>query len=353
MDLRYNIYVPYYGNKLIEVNGSPNGTFSLLIGDNEANETLTLFDAKGKIIAKNLPAVNAGILNDNSYFLGQTWEQAKKFKTCLFDPEFVITMYDAKGNVLSTNIEEYKIYANGWYMLCINDQKQLYRDDHTLMAKDFTQCEVFTNGYALRDNETFYKYADWKVYTPDGKYIGRCRNVERILGDGFFLCYNFEKKAYVLVDIKNEPQTDVNILEVQEYANGRFNLFRLYPEGKITSCLYNSDGTSFGEQDRCARYLPDGLFLMHNDDDTITIYNHDGSIKIDKVHQIITAGSYYFVNTGDKTTFYNDKSEALGDEYTLIKNEDNFVLVAYTKQNEKRPTNYCLFSQNDIAHVWS
>jgi len=318
-----------------KISGTATGCFAVITAENKCS----LYNAKGEKVVSEINAFDGMLLNDDSYFLLRlpAKDSPRAHSYLLNVP--VWSLFDKNGTLLLADQDACKIYPNGWYRVTQNDHHQLYRADHTLVAEGFSQCAVYTNGYALRNNPPYYKYADWRMYTPEGELVYNTRDTISILGNGFPLQRSGGlEETFSLYNIAENEIIAKNIVGFHYYPNDRFILTFEDPKHGKFSQIYTPDGCRFGISTQNAMLLPDGRFVQYHNNRISALYRKNGLIETDDIWTVEVAGNYYLIGFENVETLYNDKSEDLGEGYCLINWLKNFVLL----ENEQE---YRLFNQ--------
>lgn len=306
-----------------KISGSPNGCFALITAENKC----TLFNAEGAIVViKN--ALDGMLLNDGSYFLLRlpTKKSFNGYSSSQNTP--VWSLFNKKGTLLMDDLDDCRLYPNGWYRVTKNNHHQLYRADHTLAAEEFSQCAVYPNGYALRNSQTYHKYASWRMYTPQGDFIYNARDTVAILGNGLPLQYdNDSKDLFYLYDAEKDKLLAKNITGSYYFPNGRFVLAFQDMELGRYSKIYEPNGQRFGVSIQNAKFLPDGRFIQYRNNQISGLYSENGLIETDDIWTMEVAGNYYLTGFKYEETLYNDKGKNLGTGYSMMSWLRNFVLL--------------------------
>lgn len=331
---------PLYPNGTVaeEIYGTANGCFAIKTTDGMFH----LHRADGSYI-DSIKALNVCVFNDGSWFAQELpLADSPRTKSFLLS-EPIWNHYNADGQLIEQDIDKCEIYANDWYCITKNGKLMLFNANHQLIAENFKQCAVFKNGYALRTNETYYKFADWRIYTPEQTYVNHVSNAAAILGDGFPLVYRLMGKDTPLKGLVYEPESGEvianNVCNVQTFPNGKFILTfpdKIYGE---VSKLYAPSGQRLSTGTTDSVFLPDGRFIQLISKRTSALYRPNGLLHSDEVWGYELAGNYYTLSYESGDTLYNDKGEDIGDGYGLQSWKDNFALF----ENEQA---YHLFNQN-------
>lgn len=330
-----NVRLPDTPQTSAVISTVPNGCFALLFENNEAH----LYNAYGKCIKKLPHALDVKPLNNASYFVKHLPDKNSYLSRSIFCNTPVWSLYNKDDTVLLADLSDCTVYANDWYSTVKNGQKKLFRADHSLAAENFTQCAVFKNGYALRINETYYKYADWKLFKPDGSFMRVVRCVEEIIGDGLILVRNSPYDLACLYDFEYDEMFVKDIRDYQTFSNGRFGLTIESKSGEITHKMYNGAGHRISVTAPAdIKFLPDARFIQFNNNLVCGIHYANGLLITDEIWRYAIAACYYITEYEGVTTLYNDKSEDLGDGYSLIDADETFALF----ENEQA---YHLFNQ--------
>ncbi len=317
------------------LSGTANGCFAVITAENKC----TLYNAKGEKVINEVEAFDGKLLNDGAYFLQHLPRRdSLRGKSFLLNIA-VWSLFDKNGDLLLEDIDKCKIYANGWYQISKDEHHQLYRADHTLAAEGFTQCAVYETGYALRNNQKYYRYADWGMYTPEGEYLELVHDAISILGNGLVLQHiPGSQELYDLYDVEKNEKIAKEVTNYYYFPNGRFVLtFEDQSSGKFYN-LYEPDGRRLGVSTQNARYLPDGRFIQYHNGRISALYRQNGLLQTDDIWTVEVAGNYYLIGFENEETLYNDKGKDLGNGYCLVYWLKNFALF----ENEQE---YHLFNQ--------
>ncbi|MCM1324740.1 MAG: hypothetical protein NC218_11525 [Acetobacter sp.] len=316
-----------------EICGTANGCFTV----KTTNDKHHLFTANGTFLQSNIEANAARVLDDGSCFLHHCPRKNSPLSHSFVRNRPVWDLYTPGEALRLQDLSDCTIYANNWYCVTKDDRRQLYRADHTLAAENFTQCAVFPNGYALRTNATYYKYADWQLFLPDGTFVRNAHSVEAILGNGLLLI-NSSPEQYRLYDIENDELIVSKISAYQPFLNGKFVLSFEEDCFGTTNKLYAPDGHRLSTGTVDAVFLPDGRFIQFHNQRISALYRPNGLLHSDEVWSYEIAGNYYLLSYEGEDTLYNDKSEDLGSGYGIVGIDENFSLF----ENEQA---YHLFNQ--------
>lgn len=334
----------FHNEKTFKLSGTPNGCCAVI----KTTGTCELYTAEGKKAVTVSDALDGMLLNDGFYFIEHMPSKDSPLNMSALINLPVWSLFDKAGSLVMTDITECEVYANGWYRIVKNNYQTLYRDDHSEVAKDFTQCVVFFGGYGLRCNEKFYRYADWRLFNAKGEFLRPTCNTIALLGNGLVLQHNepFEKGCK-LYNPTNGEVIEKDILDYQTFPNGRFVLTIQKPSCCNTfdpaSCqrlsyIYEPDGTRISTGTKDATFLPDGRFCQAYTGRLFALYHANGLLVTDEVWSIEVAGNYYLTEYEGITTLFNNQGENLGEGFELIRFQDNFTLVADKKD-------YHLFNQ--------
>ncbi len=317
-----------------EIAGFANGCFSVLARDKTGAPVFFLYNAKGECIVPNVRAEKAVLLNSNAYITVDYPDKPRLFNY------YLTTLHAPNGLLIKKHLAAFKVYANGWYLLHTGDCNELYNANHELIAKGFSQCVVYDSGYALRANATYYQYADWRLFDANGVYLGNCRNIAAILGDGLPLMYDMEKQSFSLLDQSGNVTIAHSIEGFKNFPNGRFVLSfcKGIPEQHYLK-IFDANGKAYPAIDADAICLPDGRFLHCFNSKSYALYCRNAIMASTPLwwhYQL--AGNYYLLHVDGVNTLFNDKQEDLGEGYTLEGVSENFTLC-------KNEGAYHLFNQ--------
>lgn len=195
------------------------------------------------------------------------------------------SLYDASGKVLFDKVQGVLMFPCGWFIVCQNDERALYRDDASLVLKGFRQVKLVQDGdFVLAE----YEPDDWTIYRRDGSLIAEhVKNFQFM--DNSFYCFAFEDKNVVYDDEK----------KTQFAAAGAFP--RLMPGHKFADvsngqwALFRSDGKKImmGHKDYFS--LSNGLFVVKRDDDSIALCNDKRQVLHASVDGIGSGGYQQFL----------------------------------------------------------
>ena len=238
------------------------------------------------------------------------------------------SLYDASGKVLFDKVQEVLLFPCGWFVVCQNGEKALYRDDASFVLKGFLQVTLTQTGvFVLAE----YEPDDWTVYRRDGSMVAEHVKDFQFLSETFY-SLTFEDKI-VIYDDKAQTQ----IISPGEFPRLLFgNRFVAVVDGWVT--LFRANGKKMTACHKDYFSFDNGLFLVKRNDDTVELCNAKCRVLHKFVHAVGSAGyqNFLIVTAEGRDYLYDNKGKLIYQADNLEVCGGGFFLEK--KKNQKSGT---------------
>ena len=178
----------------------------------------------------------------------------------------------------------------------------------------------FNLGSAVRQGGT-----SWQLYSACGYPLCKVFNVIDFVGDGNILVVG-DDEVMRLLSFDAKILVYEAVAGYEKFVNGRFVL--TFEDG--TKRMYEPDGRTLSVAVRDSEFLPDGCFVYYEGNLARGVYRPDGILDRREIYSYEKAGSYYLFNGEfDSGVLYDDDTQEIGKNYTLLKQEGNFCLFEH------------------------
>lgn len=326
----------YRGASVTEIAGYENGSFSLTTKDSEGNLVRYGLDSRGEVMHEfqGKQALGVIILTDGYYLFVK---QSSTHRV------LVATLYDEGGHVVLDGIYGFKVFTNGWYVLCFGAARALFNDRHQKVAEWFGRCFAFGDGYYATQSDWLITSLErsWQLFKYE-KQLDPLFNVEAFVGTSCLLVRNRERKV-LLTDLNGKELCRIPVVKHKKLLNNRFVL--TMEDG--SQRLYLPDGKTLSMAVKDAMLLADGHFVIKDRHLVTGLYGCDGIVEKNipvptKVYDFSLY--YYMLKWFDKSVLYDCNGQNLGEGYRVIQASENFLLT-------ERAGRVCLFNQFGCALV--
>jgi len=309
------------GSEVQAIEGFANGSFSLRVKE-QGKIVVKLFDAHGKEVCSDIfsSLTKRGF---TEFYRGAVLGENK----CILMPKENISDYFAvwaeKGQWYASSINDVFIFANDWYMTSAFGTKMLYAADGKEKAKWFDKAEVFNLGFAIAEDKN---KNEWRLFSTSGLEVRKAKNVAAFLGDGNMLVYSEEGKTMSFQNFWGRELIKKPIKSFEKFSNGYFvlefvdGLSRMYyPNGKVLS-------VEVGD----VSFMSDGSFVHFEGKIISGVYGRRGILDKREIYSFEKAGNYYlFSGEFYNGHLYNSDGKKVGEDYILLKSQDNFALLEH------------------------
>ena len=332
----------YRGAPVTEIAGYENGSFSLTTKDSEGNLVRYGLDSRGEVMHEfqGKQALGVIILTDGYYLFVKQSSYHQAGRTHRVP---VATLCDEGGHVVLDGIYGFKVFTNGWYVLCFGAKRALYSDKHQMVAEWFDRCVAFGDGYYATQNSWIITSLErsWQLFKHE-KQLDSLFNVEAFVGTSCLLVRNRERKV-LLTDLNGKELCRIPVVKHKKLLNNRFVL--TMEDG--SQRLYLPDGKTLSMAVKDAMLLADGHFVIKDRHLVTGLYGCDGIVEKNipvptKVYDFSLY--YYMLKWFDKSVLYDANGQNLGEGYRVIQALENFLLT-------ERAGRVCLFNQFGCALV--
>lgn len=348
------------GEKLMRILAFMSGAYALHKKDVHGRSVLDLYDAKGSLITKNIPAQSAYVLENGNYFL-------------LYEPTNQLVGYERlrrkyrlltkKGLLVYDDVDYFTPLADGWFTMLRNNKKFLCNENGNVIAKGFYDYQKFDSGFAkikrLPNNRS-----EWTIYSLQNKELNRFDNGIALLKSGVMItegpgkepCLIFpdgkigcavsslfsgqKKNIACLTELVKKGEYKINcyisrsnalckleLADVYEFENGNFTAFNpksktlgFYPEG-ADKPLIETAHLDF-------MFAPSGAYL---DPAAGTLSTPDGTEVEHNLIGLTDYGYWYTADRGDGSqTLFLQNGKLLLKE-TRVTNTVGGLIIASTK----------------------
>jgi len=318
--------VPFnQGMQLKHFYGYANGSFTLVTSKDKQNY-LRLYTPLGIPLPQTFKAKEGVALSDGSYIL----KSQGKPGTHNYDGKNRIlrgiindyTLYTDNGNIRLTGFDEFQLFNNGWYMVRFNDYKQLYDENHNLVAEKFSDCKVFAQGYAICLEKGHYPHKNWQIFDFNHKIVRIAHLVISFLGNGCALEKFGSKNEYRLISFEGILISEDIFVKFKEFSNQNFTL----TDNTDHTAMYNKDGICISVKTTSAQFLPDGSFIQYTNKLITGHYSKRGFLIPGNIYQYDIASSYYVLISEGKNELFNDAGKKIGQNYDILASSKELAL---------------------------
>lgn len=322
--MNFNPALMQEGAQISAIECFADGGFAMTVTTPNGKHGLWVYDTQGRLGCK-AEIDNPSLANfyRGAYLEGDRCLLLTPNDTVNSEISVVGAMLTAQGLAYKTGIDDFKIFANGWYWLSILGVKKLFNAEHMLVAENFTDACVFNIGYALKDEQIAKD--SWQLFSLTGTLIKTVAHVVDFVGDGNILVAD-EDSMMRLLSFDGKVLVCKPIACYEKFNNGRFVLNFT----DQTMRMMEADGTSLSVLVQDASFLPDGS-MVHFDGKLIGgVYRSDGILDRREIYSYEKAGNYYlFTGEFDSGLLYNDEGQKLGKDYVLLRQKENFCLFEH------------------------
>ncbi|MBO5038719.1 MAG: hypothetical protein J6C85_04620 [Alphaproteobacteria bacterium] len=308
IDLKVATY-RYNGRPVEEITLFGNGSFCVLTAG-EKGKVCYLFDERGAAFLPAQRYFECGAVLAKGYCL---------VKESGAD-EYVL--YNKLLEPVCQGIENIQVFANDWYELQTGAHKRLFNAEHQLMAEGYGCCKVFDVGYCLDkdgDGEV------WRLYLPNGRFVGTATGVIRFLGDGNRLQERADGSQFDVVSFDGQTIIGDVALDVRQFSNGRFVVSFKADNSEM---MFAPDGQRLGVR-VCGELLPDGRSVSFAEPGhrIVGLYDRRGYRVLAWPWRLQTVGDYYLIDAENVAgRLFNDNMEVCGDGYFPVRAAGCFSL---------------------------
>lgn len=310
------------GAKISAIECFADGGFAATVTTAEGKHDLQVYDAQGRLGCKaeidnpSLANFYRGAYLEGNRCLLLTPNVSKADENV----NVVGAMLTAQGLAYKTGIDDFNIFANGWYWLSILGVKKLFNSEHQQVAQNFSQVQMFNIGYALREEND--EPDRWQLFSFSGVPLRVEHHVVEFLGDGNILVAD-EDKLMKLFSFGGKMLGVKPILKFEKMVNGCFVL--TYVDG--TERMFLPAGCPLSVIVQNVQFLPDGCFVHYDGKLIDGVYRSDGILDRREIYSYEKAGNYYlFTSEFDTGVLYDDDGQEIGKDYVLLKQMENFCL---------------------------
>jgi hypothetical protein len=342
MNLREEQTFDYRGASVVKITGYDNGSFMLTAKDKTGSIVHYGMDNHGTVMHAfyGNPSFEAIMLTDGYYLC---LKRGLGCHTGHSQRALVAMLCDEGGHVVLDGIYGFKVFTNGWYVLCFGAARALFNDRHQKVAEWFGRCFAFGDGYYATQSDWLITSLErsWQLFKYE-KQLNPLFNVEAFVGTSCLLVRNRERKV-LLTDLNGKELCRIPVVKHKKLLNNRFVL--TFEDG--SERLYQPDGKPMGVSVKDAMLLADGRFASKDRNLVTGLYGKDGIVE--KNIPVPTAVYdfslyYYMLKWFDKSVLYDCNGQNLGEGYRVIQASENFLLT-------ERAGRVCLFNQFGCALV--
>lgn len=250
---------------------APKTCFNVVTGKKIADDVLSLSRFRNDWAYVFFADNKAMLLDENGREIAKTkhLKIADGNHFVIENEDYSFSLFDASGRMLFDKVQDVSLFENGWFVICQNNEKTLYRDDLTLMFTGF--CAA----YLWEDAEFIiieYSPDLFTVYRKDGSVVAENVLNYQFMSNSYY-CLQFHDGTFVVYDDEAHTQVVCEGLYPRLLKGKTFKALENDPNAIVANMLlYRSDGTKLLSCYRDYIYIPNGLFAAKTAD-CLVLYN--------------------------------------------------------------------------------